>query len=139
MKNNSTGVVLVPVAIAVLFMLFATVARWVPEESIAAEGTGAVSRDAPVPKPLPFKRAPTGAAAGIAKDGDGKWHAIITDDKGYVICSPGSSIQLQSPPLRTGPGCPIDCGFYIPAPTFQSHFHPTLTQSENEKRRERDK
>lgn len=136
-KNNySMGVILWPVAIAIIsiFVAIASVYRWMPDESIAGEGTGVVSRDAPIPKPVPWKRAPIGAAAGIAKGGDGKWHAIITDDKGYVICSPDSSIQLQSPPPRIDPGCPIDCGFYIPAPSPQAHFHPTHTLSQRMKR-----
>ena len=124
MKKNkySMGVILWPVAVAILFILFAIASLYgvftiFDKKSLAVEGTGVVSRDAPVPKPVPWKRAPTGAAAGIAKGGDGKWHAIITDNEGYVICSPKSPIQLQSPPPQTGPGCPIDCGFYIPVPT----------------------
>ena len=143
-KYNSMGVVWWPVpvgaAAALFFTIFAImlVHRWMPGESLVDEGTGSGISNSqvlqPKPKPVPrkYKRAPIGAAAGIAKDGDGKWHAIITDDKGYVICSPSSQLDIQP---GQPPGC-NDCGFYVPS---RAHFHPTHTQSENEEIRERNK
>lgn len=102
--------------------LLASMYVWMDDQSLADGGTEEAS-SAPYPEPAPrhltwatpifLNQAPIGAAAGIAKDGDKKWHAIITDNKGYVICS-----QLPSP---------------------QAHFHPTHTQSENEEIRERGK